>query len=148
MKTFKQHLSEGTKFSPTQMQWDGYDMFPGAENALEALNSYVGSVGAEDVLNPSLVVSRLRTDLNKLGYHFEMNALDKEGTTMFPLTFGGGAQGVSYDENPYGEMVEDDGISKHIEGGVSLMVTVTPGANGKHSVQAEIVRNRDMSDME
>ena len=118
------------------------------ENAVDALNSYVGSIGMRDVLNPTLAVHRLQTQLHKFGYHFEMNALDKEGTTMLPLKYGSGTFHVERGENPMGEFVEEDGISNHIEGGISLMVTVTPTRNGKSMVEAEIVRNRDMSDTE
>ena len=70
-----------------------------------------------------------------------MANLDTDGTTSFPLRYGSGGFGVNYDENPYGEFQEDDGISKHIEGGLSLMVNVTPTGTGKSIVNAEVVRN-------
>ena len=148
MKTFKQHLSEGSRYASTQQGFDDYETSPSSLTAIEALNSFVGSVSMEDVLNPSLAVHRLQTQLHKFGYHFEMVALEKEGTTMFPLKYGSGTFHVDRDENPMGEFVEEDGISNHIEGGISLMVTVTPVSHGKSTVEAEIVRNRDMSNME
>ena len=148
MKTFKQHLIEGSGYSSTEQGYEDYDTSPHMENAVDALNSYVGSIVMRDVLNPTLAVHRLQTQLHKFGYHFEMNALDKEGTTMLPLKYGSGTFHVERGENPMGEFVEEDGISNHIEGGISLMVTVTPTRNGKSMVEAEIVRNRDMSDTE
>ena len=57
MKTFKQYLDEGHSYR--QAQWDDYDVVPSAANALEALNSMVGSVGQMEVLNPELAVRRL-----------------------------------------------------------------------------------------
>ena len=148
MKTFKQHLEEATKFTPAQVQYDDYEMLPNAETAMEALNAYVGSIGEQEVLNPTLAVKRLQTNLSKIGYYFEMMDLDKSGTTMFAMRHNAGAFGVNRDNNPYGEFQEDDGISKHIEGGISLMVTCTPSSNGKSMVEAEIVRNSDTMDEE
>ena len=148
MKTFKQHLEEGSKFSPGQSQWDDTELLPSAEMAIEALNAYVGSIGEQEVLNPTLAVKRLQTNLSKIGYSFEMNNLDRSGTTMHPMRHNGGAFEVNRDNNPYGEFQEDDGISRHIDGGISLMVTVSPSNNGKSMVEAEIVRNSDMADEE
>ena len=148
MKTFKQHLEEAAKFTPAQVQWDDAEMLPNAETAIEALNSYVGSIGEQEVLNPTLAVKRLQTNLSKIGYYFEMTGLDKSGTTMFSMRHNAGAFEVNRDNNPYGEFQEDDGISKHIEGGISLMVTCAPSGAGKSMVEAEIVRNSAMDDME
>ena len=67
---------------------------------------------------------------------------------MFSMRHNAGAFEVNRDNNPYGEFQEDDGISKHIEGGISLMVTCTPSGAGKSMVEAEIVRNSAMDDME
>tara|TARA_B100000902_G_scaffold178043_1_gene171365 strand:- start:1901 stop:2344 length:444 start_codon:yes stop_codon:yes gene_type:complete len=141
MKTFKQHLEES--HGSLQAQWDDYDVIPSAENALEALNSMVGSVGQMEVLNPELAVRRLQTEMAKFGYNFDLSGLDKSGTSKFAVKYGSGSFGVNRDNNSYGEFQEDDGISKYIEGGISLMVTVTPTGNGKSMVDAEIVRNLD-----
>ena len=148
MKTFKQHLEEATKFTPAQVQYDDHEMLPNAETAIEALNAYVGSIGEQEVLNPTLAVKRLQTNLSKIGYYFEMMDLDKSGTTMFAMRHNAGAFEVNRDNNPYGEFQEDDGISRHIEGGISLMVTCTPSGSGKSMVEAEIVRNSDSMDEE
>tara|TARA_Y100000361_G_scaffold19427_1_gene15124 strand:- start:796 stop:1245 length:450 start_codon:yes stop_codon:yes gene_type:complete len=144
MKTFKQYLDEGHSYR--QAQWDDYDVVPSAANALEALNSMVGSVGQMEVLNPELAVRRLQTEMAKFGYNFDLTDFDRSGTTKFPVKYGSGSFEVDRDTNTYGEFKEDDGISKHIEGGISLMVTVTPSANGKHMVEAEIVRNLEDTD--
>ena len=144
MKTFKQYLDEGHGYR--QAQWDDYDVVPSAENAIEALNSMVGSVGNMEVLNPELAVRRLQTEMAKFGYNFDLVGMDKSGTTKFPVKYGSGSFEVNRDNNSYGEFQEDDGISKHIEGGISLMVTVTPTSGGKSIVEAEIVRNLDTDD--
>ena len=41
--------------------------------------------------------------------------------------------------------IENDGISDHIEGGVSLVIGVTKSDNGKSLMNAQIVRNADMA---
>ena len=80
MKTFKQYLDEGHGYR--QAQWDDYDVVPSAENAIEALNSMVGSVGNMEVLNPELAVRRLQTEMSKFGYNFDLVGMDKSGTTQ------------------------------------------------------------------
>ena len=146
MKSFKEHIKEGffAKGAPQYQQvHQDQDAMPSAPEAIEVLNSYVGHIGESEVMNPKLALSRLKENISKLGYEFDMAGLNPDGVTTFPLRYGAGAVGVSYDENPYGEMQEDDGISKHIEGGISLMVNVTPTGTGKYIVNAEVVRNMD-----
>jgi len=146
MKSFKEHLNEGyfAKGAPQYQQvYSDQDAMPSAPEAIEVLNSFVGQIGEHEVMNPKLALSRLKENISKLGYEFDMSGLDTDGTSSFPLKYGSGCAGVSYDENPYGEMYEDDGISKHIEGGLSLMVTVTPTGTGKSIVNAEVVRNTE-----
>jgi hypothetical protein len=146
MKSFKEHINEGffSKGAPQYQQvWNDQDAMPSAPDAIEALNSFVGQIGEHEVMNPRTAVARIKENISKLGYEFEMFDIDKEGTTSFPLKYGSGAFGTSYDENPYGEFKEDDGISNHIEGGISLMITVTPTGTGKSIVNAEVVRNMD-----
>ena len=45
--------------------------------------------------------------------------------------------------NPYGDYTENDGISDHIEGGVSLSIDVSKTGNGKSLMNAQIIRNID-----
>ena len=66
-----------------------------------------------------------------------------EGTYSLPLRYGAGSFEVNRDENPYGEFKEDDGISQHIQGGVSLLIDVTHSGHGKSLMNAQIVRNVD-----
>jgi hypothetical protein len=147
MKSFKEHINEGffAKGAPQYQQvWNDQDAMPSAPDAIEALNSFVGQIGEMEVMNPKLALSRLKENISKLGYEFDIAGLDVDGTTSFPLKYGAGEFHANYDENPYGEFKEDDGISKHIEGGLSLMVTVTPTGTGKSIVNAEVVRNQEM----
>ena len=149
MKTFKEYVSEGFSHvagtSVMQQQWSDNDALPSAETAVEALNAFVGAIGDHEYMNPRIAFKQLEENLQKLGYHFEMPTIDSgEGNYSMPLRYGSGTFATTYDENPYGEFTESDGISEHIEGGISLVVTVTPLGNGKSLVSPEISRNADI----
>ncbi len=148
MKTFKEYVSESFSSDgmPTvQQQWSDNDALPSAETAVEALNAFVGAIGDHEYMNPRIAFKQLEENLQKLGYHFEMPTIDGgDGDYSMPLRYGNGTFKASYDENPYGEFTESDGISEHIQGGVSLVVTVTPVGNGKSIVSPEIRKNTDI----
>ena len=147
MKTFKQHLSEHSA-KAFKSQWMDQDTMPSAPNALEALNSFLCQMSEQEYLNPQVGIEQLQTQLGKLGYHFEAPTLSGEGKYSVPLSYGAGGFGADYDENSYGEFKEDDGISDHIQGGISLVVSVTPIGNGKSIVSPEIRRNSDIESTE
>ena len=146
MKTFREHLTEGGAFGANagQRQWLDQDTMPSAATAIEALNSYFGQMAEQEYLNPRVGIEKLQTNLEKLGYYFESPTLDGgDGPYSLPLRYGAGSFEVNRDENPYGEFKEDDGISQHIQGGVSLVIEVINSGNGKSLMSAEIVRNAD-----
>ena len=142
MKTFKEHLSEHSgHFS---RQWMDQDTIPSAPHAIEALNSLIGQMAEQEYLNPQVGIEKLQSGLGKLGYHFESPTLDGgEGEYSMPLSYGAGTFEADMSQNPYGEFKEGDGISDHIEGGVSLQIDVMPSGNGKTLMNAELVRNTD-----
>ena len=142
MKTFKEHLSEHSgHFS---RQWMDQDTIPSAPHAIEALNSLIGQMAEQEYLNPQVGIEKLQSGLGKLGYHFESPTLDGgEGEYSMPLSFGAGTFENDLSQNPYGEFKDGDGISDHIEGGVSLQIDVMPSGNGKTLMNAELVRNTD-----
>ena len=89
-------------------------------------------------------IEKLQSGLGKLGYHFEAPTLDGgDGEYSMPLSYGSGTFQADYDENSYGEFKEGDGISDHIEGGVSLKIEVMKSGTGKSIMTAEIVRNAE-----
>ena len=152
MKTFKEYVSEGFSnagMPVIQQQWSDNDALPSAETAVEALNALVGAIGDHEYMNPRIAFKNLEENLQKLGYHFDMPTIDGgEGQYSTPLRYGSGTFEVNREENPYGEFTEGDGISEHIEGGISLVVTVTPVGNGKSIISPEILRNADMESTE
>ena len=148
MKTFKQHLSEHSA-KAFKSQWMDQDTMPSAPNALEALNSFLCQMSEQEYLNPQVGIEKLQSGLGKLGYHFDAPTLDEgSGQYTVSLRYGNGTFEVNRDENPYGEYQETDGISEHIEGGISLVVTVTPIGNGKSMVSPEIRKNADVESTE
>ena len=142
MKTFKEHLTENSgHFS---RQWMDQDTMPSGAHAIEALNSLIGQMAEQEYLNPQIGIEKLQSGLGKLGYHFEAPTLDGEdGEYSLPLSYGAGTFEADMSQNPYGEFKEGDGISDHIEGGVSLQIDVMPSGNGKTLMNAELVRNTD-----
>ena len=142
MKTFKEHLTEHSgHFS---RQWLDQDTMPSAPHAIEALNSLIGQMAEQEYLNPQVGIEKLQSGLGKVGYHFESPTLDGgEGQYSMPLSFGAGTFEADRSENPYGEFKEGDGISDHIEGGVSLQIDVMSSGNGKSLMNAQLVRNTD-----
>ena len=148
MKTFKEYVSEGFSsggLAVIQQQWSDNDALPSAETAVEALNALVGAIGEHEYMNPRIAFKQLEENLQKLGYHFDMPTIDGEVEEYsLPLRYGSGTFNATYDENPYGEFTESDGISEHIQGGISLVVNVSPIGNGKSLVSPEIRRNSDI----
>ena len=148
MKTFKEYVSESFSdggLAVIQQQWTDNDALPSAETAVEALNAFVGAIGDHEYMNPRIAFKKLEENLQKLGYHFEMPTIDGgEGDYSMPLRYGSGTFTASYDQNPYGEFADSDGISEHIQGGISLVVSVTPLGNGKSLVSPEIRKNTDI----
>ena len=142
MKTFKEYLSEHRKsFS---RQWLDQDTMPSAPHALEALNSLIGQMAEQEYLNPQVGIEKLQSGLGKLGYYFESPTLDGgDGQYSLPLSYGSGTFEVNRDENPYGDFKEGDGISDHIQGGVSLVIDVVNSGDGKSLMNAQLVRNMD-----
>ena len=117
---------------------------PSAPHALEALNSLIGQMSEQEYLNPQVGIEKLQSGLGKLGYYFESPTLDGgDGQYSLPLSYGSGTFEVNRDENPYGDFKEGDGISDHIQGGVSLVIDVVNSGDGKTLMNAQLVRNMD-----
>ena len=142
MKTFKEHLSEHS--GAFSRQWLDQDTLPSAAHAVEALNSLIGQMAEQEFLNPQVGIEKLESGLGKLGYHFESPTIDGAVEHYsIPLSYGAGTFENDFSQNPYGEFKEGDGISDHIEGGISMVIDITPSGHGKSLMNAQIVRNTD-----
>ena len=142
MKTFKEHLSEHSGIF--SRQWLDQDTIPSAAYAIEALNSLIGQLAEQEFLNPQVGIEQLESGLEKLGYHFESPTLDSTiEHYSIPLSYGAGTFENDLSQNPYGEFKEGDGISDYIQGGISMVIDVTPSGHGKSLMNAQIDRNDD-----
>ena len=120
------------------------DTIPSAAHAVEALNSLIGQMAEQEFLNPQVGIEKLESGLGKLGYHFESPTLDSAVEHYsIPLSYGAGTFENDFSQNPYGEFKEGDGISDHIEGGISLKIDVTDSGDGKSLMNAQLIRNLD-----
>ena len=98
----------------------------------------------QEYLNPKVGIEKLQSGLGKLGYHFEAPTLDSgDGQYSLPLSYGNGTFELDVSQNPYGDFKEGDGISDHIEGGVSLVIDIVKSGDGKSLMNAQLVRNMD-----
>jgi len=132
MKTFKKFLNEASGFPggghsgehPTNLAGEvtdtlGSDVF-NSQN-LKRINSIIGTIGNMEYLIPEHAVERLRNSLTKINITFPKTPKmeEKSGSFELPLTLFGGRYGKTGMEKP-GEVVNDDGISHMVEGGLAL----------------------------
>ena len=141
MKTFKQYLGEERPYKISG--YEDHEAKPGAEEAVEALNSIVGAIGEMDVMNPKLAVKRVKEDIARLGYQCEYVDIDPNGQTIIPLR-GTDIFNVHYNDSAEGTFESTDSATEAIPGGISLMILSTPTGTGKYSVTAEVVRNSEL----
>ena len=127
MKSFKKYIEEGTGAVNTTIQSpavDGTDINPSAldnPNVIRALNAYVGSLARMTHELPEQAINHIRQKLMRVGLQFGATPVmeGNKGNFSLPLSLFGGRFGK--DENtPFGEFINDDGISHKVEGGLSI----------------------------
>ena len=106
---------------------------------LRALNAYVGAIANMEYMLPEHALNKLKEKLGRLGFSFgeipEMT--EKSGSFDLPLSLFGGRYGKDLD-TPYDEIVNDDGISNKIEGGLALKIQYEMLGNSSCKVFAKI----------
>lgn len=131
MKTFKKYLNEASGFAsgpvgenPNNLAGEvtdtlGPDLF--STPNLRRINAIIGAIGNMEYLIPEHAVEKLRNSLLKINVTFaETPAMEgKSGEFELPVTLFGGRYGKTGIEKP-GEVVNDDGISHMVEGGLAL----------------------------
>ena len=107
--------------------------------ALRALNAYVGAIANMEYILPEHALTKLRNALDRVGYSFgaipEMT--DASGSFSLPLTRFGGRYGKDTD-TPYDEVINDDGISHIVEGGLALKIQYEMMKNNSCRIFAKI----------
>jgi len=132
MKSFSKFLKEGIGTSDQQIAVDNGINPSEIQNprVLRALNAYVGAIANMEYMLPEQALTKLRNALDRVGYSFgsipEMT--EQSGSFDLPLTRFGGRFGKDTD-TPHDEVINDDGISHMVEGGLAL------------KIQYEMVRN-------
>ena len=122
MKTFKQHIKEGTGYvgdaqgvGTNTMENPIEDGSEGVHNihmpeVLKRVNAFVGSIADREYLNPQGAINQLKDSIGKIGIGFKDEIKlgeDKTGTFETGLTQFGGRFGKDTD----GSDINDDGIS-------------------------------------
>ena len=131
MKTFKKYLNEASGFAtgpvgehPNNLAGEvtdtlGSDVF-NPQN-LKRINAIIGAISNMEYLIPEHAVEKLRNSLLKINLTFPKPPTmeGKNGEFDLPVTLFGGRYGKTGMEKP-GEVVNDDGISHMVEGGLAL----------------------------
>ena len=112
------------------------------KSQLNRINAFLDAFSRKEYIDPKGALAMLRAKLNITGLDFEFNAktcYNEEGQNVFPVTRFGGTFGKSLD-TPFDEFETTDGISEYNDGkGFSLVVDVTPTANGVMKLNAKLV---------
>jgi len=106
---------------------------------LRALNAYVGAIANMEYILPEHALTKLRNALDRVGYSFgaipEMT--EESGSFSLPLTRFGGRFGKDTD-TPHDEVINDDGISHMVEGGLALKIQYEMMKNNSCRIFAKI----------
>ena len=141
MKSFKNFIKEDVSTSDQNRAVD-MNINPSAISkpmVIRRLNAYVGALANMEYMLPEHALNKLKEKLGRLGFSFgripEMT--EKSGSYDLPLSLFGGRYGKDLD-TPYDEIVNDDGISNKIEGGLALKIQYEMPSNNSCRVFAKI----------
>ena len=141
MRTFKNFIKENIGTSDQNMAVD-MGINPSeiqSPKVLKLLNAYVGAIANMEYMLPEHALNKLKEKLGRLGFSFgaipEMT--EKSGSFDLPLSLFGGRYGKDLD-TPYDEIVNDDGISNKIEGGLALKIQYEMTSNNSCKVFAKV----------
>lgn len=138
MKTFKKHLEE---HKPVQVPVEdgGSDVHDLADpTVLKRVNAFVGSIADREYLNANHAIAELRQKLTRIGVTFgAVEIYEGEGEVSVPLEQWGGRYGKDGSQAP-DEVINDDGITHRVDGGLSLNFKYEELNNGSCKVYATI----------
>jgi len=145
MKTFKQHVKEGSDKTAaavgSQTTNSVEDSALGPHNiqdpdVLKRVNAFVGSIAEREYIRPQFAIDELREKLQRIG--LTVSPVDMEGdngkVTAEVKQFGG-----RFGKDTDGSDINDDGISHKKEGGLKLNVEYETLKNGTSKVYAKLV---------
>ena len=133
MKTFKEHHGQPVEDGSANIT----DIAePGV---LKMVNAFVGSIADREYLNANHAIAELRQKLARIGVTFStVDIYEGDGEVSVPLEQWGGRYGKEGSESPE-EVINDDGISHRIDGGLSINFKYMELDNGTCKVLAKIV---------
>ena len=128
--TSDQSMASDSGLNPSEIQ---------NPKVLRSLNAYVGAIANMEYILPEHALEKLRSALDRVGYSFgaipEMT--EQSGSFDLPLTRFGGRFGKDTD-TPSDEVINDDGISHMVEGGLALKIQYEMMRNNSCRIFAKI----------
>ena len=105
---------------------------------LKKVNAFVGSIADREYLNANHAIAELRQKLARIGVSFgDVNLYEDEGEVSVPIAQWGGRYGKDTN-TPYDEVINDDGVSHRVDGGLSINFKYMDLDNGSCKVFAAI----------
>ena len=147
MKTYKSFVTEHGVTGSAIMKHDALPVEDGNKNiadiadpeVLKQIKAFVGSIEDREYLNANHAISELRQKLMRLGVTFpEVEIAEGDGEVNAPLTQWGGRYGNDGSGTEDGNIVNDDGISHRVDGGLSINFKYMDLENGTCKVFAKI----------
>ena len=141
MKSFNNFIKEDVSTSDQNQAVD-MNINPAAISkpaVLRKINAYVGAIANMEYMIPEHALNKLREKLGRVGFAFgeTPDMTEKSGSFDLPLSLFGGRYGKDLD-TPYDEIVNDDGISNKIEGGLALKIQYEMTSNNSCKVFAKV----------
>ena len=142
MKSFKNFLSESGVGTSDQNMAADMGINPSEiqnPKVLKTLNAYIGAIANMEYMLPEHALNRLKNALDRVGFSFGEipDMTESSGSFDLPLTRFGGRFGKDTD-TPYDEVINDDGISHMVEGGLALKIQYEMVGNSSCRIFAKI----------
>ena len=142
MRSFKNFLSESGVGTSDQNMAADMGINPSEiqnPKVLKTLNAYIGAIANMEYMLPEHALNRLKNALDRVGFSFGEipDMSESSGSFDLPLTRFGGRFGKDTD-TPHDEVINDDGISHIVEGGLALKIQYEMVGNSSCRIFAKI----------
>ena len=146
MRSFKKFITEGggrgVGTTDQNLAVD-FNINPSAvqePEIVKKLNAFIGAVANAEFILPEHGIDKIRRSLSRVGFSFGATPTmeGQSGSFELPLTRFGGRFGKDTD-TPTDEIINDDGISHMIEGGLALKIQYEMLQNSSCRIFAKIV---------
>ena len=142
MRSFKNFLSESGVGTSDQNMAADMGINPSEiqnPKVLKTLKAYIGAIANMEYMLPEHALNRLKNALDRVGFSFGEipDMTESSGSFDLPLTRFGGRFGKDTD-TPHDEVINDDGISHMVEGGLALKIQYEMVGNSSCRIFAKI----------